>query len=100
MYDKGFKNTLKVVKNFDEENVDESVGKMVPHFVNQNKTMDSIKLKKTIQRHVKKVSGVSTYHDGDDLVHKETGKTIMSGSSNSKKSIEDIAQHVKKSFKN
>ena len=99
MYDrKSFTKTLDAVKNmYENTEIDEAkMGQMVPYHVLNNKVMDAMVMKKKLERHIKKHAGVSTYHDGDDLVHSKTNKTIMTSVGKSKKNFDAIAQEVKK----
>ena len=99
MYDrKAFTKTLDAVKNmYEDTKIDEAkMGQMVPYHVLNNRVMDAIVMKKKLERHIKKHAGVDTYHDGDDLVHSKTNKTIMTSVGKSKKNFDAIAQEVKK----
>lgn len=99
MYDrKSFTKTLDAVKNmYENTEIDEAkMGQMVPYHVLNNRVMDAIVMKKKLERHIKKHAGVDTYHDGDDLVHSKTNKTIMRSVGKSKQNFDSIAQEVKK----
>tara|TARA_B100000287_G_C20247663_1_gene628800 strand:- start:182 stop:490 length:309 start_codon:yes stop_codon:yes gene_type:complete len=99
MYDrKSFTKTLDAVKNmYENTEIDEAkMGQMVPYHVLNNRVMDAMKMKKSLERHIKRHAGVDTYHDGDDLVHSKTDKTIMKSVGKSKKNFDAIAQEVKK----
>jgi len=99
MYDrKSFTKTLEAVQDFYENTeIDEAkMGQMVPYHVLNNKVMDHMQMKKKLERHIKRHAGVDTYHDGDDLVHSKTDKTIMTSVGKSMKNFDAIAQHVKK----
>lgn len=99
MYDrKSFTKTLDAVKNmYENTEIDEAkMGQMVPYHVLNNKVMDHMQMKKKLERHIKRHTGIDTYHDGDDLVHSKTDETIMTSVGKSKKNFDAIAQHVKK----